>query len=417
MKVIIVGANYNNKGAQSMLYVTVSEIKKSYPDCEVYFATHEYIDDGNLKFKRLLYTYQSKKIALSDGLYFVLYTGYVFIKSHLKNLFKKGTNFKSLIELKKILPSINAIIDVSGFALGERFSIENQKKYLDNIYLAKKYDIPMYLMPQSFGPFENNVEEEEIIEDIKSLLRYPRIIFAREREGYNILKNDFKLDNVVSSTDLVLQNSGVKTNEIFINEPNLKIPSINTEKKVSVAIVPNEKCFKHGNRENILYLYKRMIELLLDAGKVIYVFRHSREDLKICISIKEMFSKNENVKLLENEFSCFEYEELIKNFDFVICSRFHGIVHAYRNGIPCIALGWSIKYRELTRNVGQGDYAFDIISGEINYEKILGALENIMKVSDIESENIKKRVAEIQKDNCFDLVRHDIENIPHSRKN
>ena len=38
MKVLITGANFNNKGAQSMLFVTVDEIRKRIPDCEIYFG-------------------------------------------------------------------------------------------------------------------------------------------------------------------------------------------------------------------------------------------------------------------------------------------------------------------------------------------------------------------------------------------
>ena len=34
---LIVGANIENKGAQSMLFITVDEIKKRIPDGEVFF--------------------------------------------------------------------------------------------------------------------------------------------------------------------------------------------------------------------------------------------------------------------------------------------------------------------------------------------------------------------------------------------
>lgn len=38
MNVVIVGANFGNKGAQSMLFTTVATIRRSYPDSKNFFA-------------------------------------------------------------------------------------------------------------------------------------------------------------------------------------------------------------------------------------------------------------------------------------------------------------------------------------------------------------------------------------------
>ena len=37
-RVLITGANFGNKGAQSMLFTVVSEIRKNFPDAEIFFA-------------------------------------------------------------------------------------------------------------------------------------------------------------------------------------------------------------------------------------------------------------------------------------------------------------------------------------------------------------------------------------------
>ena len=56
-KVLITGANFINKGAQSMLFTVTKEIKNRYPDSEVYFACNrEEYDEKNYSFKKLLYT-------------------------------------------------------------------------------------------------------------------------------------------------------------------------------------------------------------------------------------------------------------------------------------------------------------------------------------------------------------------------
>ena len=153
-----------------------------------------------------------------------------------------------------------------------------------------------------------------------------------------------------------------------------------------------------------MQMYKEITSYILQAGKTVYIFRHSREDFPICEMIAEQFQSNKNVVLLDNEFSCLEYDEFVKKFDFVICSRFHGCVHAYRNYIPCILLGWAIKYQELAENVGQGQYAFDITSRDFSPDKVIAATENLIANLNAEAGIIKEHVVEIQKHNCFDQI-------------
>ena len=38
MKVIITGANFGNKGAQSMLFTTVAFLRRNYPNAKIFFA-------------------------------------------------------------------------------------------------------------------------------------------------------------------------------------------------------------------------------------------------------------------------------------------------------------------------------------------------------------------------------------------
>lgn len=150
-------------------------------------------------------------------------------------------------------------------------------------------------------------------------------------------------------------------------------------------------------------MYKDIISHLVEKEKKVYIFRHSREDFSICKLIAEQFH-NAKVVLLDNEFSCLEYDEFVKKFDFVICSRFHGCVHAYRNYIPCILLGWAIKYQELAENVGQEQYAFDITSNDFSSDKVIAAADYLIAHLNKESGIIKEHVVEIQKYNCFDQI-------------
>ena len=400
-KFMITGANFRNKGAQAMLFVTVSELRQRYPDCEIFFATGEDLNVDEYQFKTIKYKYRLKQIALGGftGIR-QLFTSILadFVKIVIRYPEKKGGYFT----LKKMLPQMDLIIDISGFSLGDQWNRQGQEEYLDNIRLAKKYHVKMVLMPQSFGPFHYNSEQQTLHEEIRELLQYPSVVYAREQEGAALLKEQYNLKNVRQSPDLVLQNKKIDFAKVFVREPILNIP--NDILPNAVAIVPNKKCFQHGEKEILLSLYQKLIDMLLSGSREIYLLRHSNEDLSVCRMIKELFEGNEHVHLLDNDFSCLEFDVVIRKFQFAIVSRFHGAVHSYKNGIPCIILGWAVKYRELASYMNQECYAFDIRTNNINDAEILRYTAQMMENYQNEKVQIQKGLAQIQQSNCFNIL-------------
>ncbi len=401
-KVLILGANFNNKGAQSMLFITVSEIRKINDDCEIYFASTKEYDDHNYLFKELCYSERSREIALSERTYLTIIESA--IKDTIKFVIGRRNEFLwEFMDLKRLLPNIDLIIDISGFSIGDQWSIRIQEKYLDGIRLARKYNIPMILMPQSFGPFEYDQDSKFLLKEIADLFKYPDVIFARETTGYNDLIQKFQLTNVQLSTDLVLQNSGIDTKYIFLKPPVIQTPHVENG---SVAIIPNMQCFSHGEKQKILNCYTTIINILLSNNKEVYIFRHSGEDLTACEWIYETFQNNQHVWLLQNDFSCLEYDDIVKKFDFIICSRYHGIVHAYRNDVPAIILGWAEKYFELAELMGQSKYVYNITSEKIATNDIEIAVCTMLDNWPLESETIKNKVTEVQKASCFSVLKN-----------
>lgn len=400
-KFMITGGNFRNKGAQAMLFVTVSELRQRYPDCKIFFATGEELDVGEYQFDILKYKYRLKKIALG-GLQGIREFLISIIADIVKIIIRYPEKKGGYLKLKKILPQIDLIIDISGFSLGDQWNRSGQEEYLDNIRLAKKYGVKMILMPQSFGPFNYNSEQQALHAEIKELLQYPYIIYAREQQGEEALKQQYGLGNVIKSPDLVLQNKEIDLSKVFLKEPVL-----NTSDNIlpdAVAIVPNKKCFQHGNEEELLALYFKMISILLENDRQVYLLRHSQEDLSICRRIKDLFPDNMQVHFLENDFSCLEFDIVIRKFQFVIVSRFHGAVHSYKNCVPCIILGWAVKYRELAAYMNQETYAFDIRVNKINEDEILKYTTVMMENYLYEKVKIQEGLKQIQQSNCFNIL-------------
>ncbi len=397
--ILIVGAFPGNRGSQSMLFIAVDEIKKRIKEAKIYFAGTE-TDVDMYAFEQIFYSESAKDIALSECYPFTKILKCV-IRDLIKFIIGRRDNLWKYMELKKKISTIDFIIDVSGYSLGNKWSESIQLSYLKNIQLAKKYNIPIVLMPQSFGPFLYDKKRLYLMEEIKSDLQYPTLIYAREEEGYNLLKA-MHLDNVRMSTDLVLQNKSIDIKNIYKGNVELCYSKIRTRNPV--GIVPNMQCFNHGDNTLNIQMYIKITQYLLSIGKQVYIFHHSKEDKELCRKLfNQIYNvvRSDKIYLIEDEMSCLEYDVFVKQFEFIICSRYHGVVHAYRNDIPCIVLGWAVKYKELAKNVGQEMYAFDIAKEGFKIEDIISSIKKISANLMEEKKNIEKHIIEIQKNDCF----------------
>ena len=295
------------------------------------------------------------------------------------------------------------MLDISGYALGSNWGIKKCFMYVNRIKIAKRYKIPVYLLPQSFGPFQfKGMLRPFINKYIRRHLRYPEVIYAREQEGYDLLINKYKLKNIKIAHDIVLSSSEINKKNIYYKPENTQTRLYNV-KNDSVAIVPNMKNFQYGNRNDVIEHYIRIIRRLLKNKTSIYLIRHSYEDIEACHLIKKEFEENTNVTLINDDLSCFDFERIIMEFNFIIASRYHSIIHAYKNGVPCIAIGWAIKYHELLKTFKQEDYIFDVRKN-MDTNSIVEAVDKMLEKYQEESDTILEILEEVQGENVFDII-------------
>jgi len=293
------------------------------------------------------------------------------------------------------------VFDISGYAISSQFQNRNTLGKLSNVELFTGYGIPFYFMPQSFGPFDYQENRDFIVKRIREVLPKAKKIFVREEEGYKYLKDLIGGDNLVKSYDMVLQSKGIDKANVYKEQP--KINEIRIDTEHNVAVIPNMRNFDHGNTEEILKTYSDVIGQLLEWGRNVYLISHSAEDIEACTAIKDRFAGDDRVVLIKDKIDTWNYELLIRKFDYAIASRFHSIVHSYRLAVPCISLGWATKYKELLETFGQEQYIFDVrdLAGR---DKLFDALKKMDQDYMTEKEKIRNRLAEIQNNNCFDLL-------------
>ncbi len=391
--VVVTGGQLFNKGAQAMTFITMDEISRRYPDKEVIVLS-------NMDFRR---TEEEKSIYKFPIMGYPKPAQLILMQSKPGRLFFKlfgGERAKRFVE---VMENTAAVVDVSGYALGSNWGIAKTIFYLTRIAVAHSAGAAVYLMPQSFGPFDyKGVTAAFVHRMIRKKLGYAQVIMCREKAGYDLLLNKYKLKNLVLEPDLVLQNMGVNVENIYKQLPPNKGLAVEQN---SVAVIPNKKTMQYGNPQKLYSMYQRIIEVLRQQGKQVYLLYHSAEDLEICRKIKEQYFQDESfVVVVERELSCLEFDDLVSRFDFIIASRFHAVVHAYRNAIPAIVPGWAVKYLELMELFGQSSFMFDV-RGEIKEEEVEQAVYRMCESFGEHSAQIEKGLSVIRENNVYNYIK------------
>ena len=392
--IIIIGGSLANKGAQAMTFTVVDQMSRRFPNKKFYlFSIFESETNQSYKYKFTIKAWTNwHRILLSSVLH------KYFLKTFKRKLFDT--------KLENIVENAALIIDISGYRFSSQFDQNYWIFYILDIIIAKKQKIPYLIFPQSIGPFNFSFKNRIFFYPLaKYYLKYPKVIFSREYDGLRYL-NQFKNINIKKTFDIVIQNEGYNLSNIYREE--IKIKDYNILPN-SVCIIPNRMVNERIKTEEIYSIYSYILKKLMNANKNVYILRHSNGDIEICEKIKNLLTNNERIYLISDDLNVIEIENLIKKFDFVIASRYHSIIHAYKNGVPAIVIGWAIKYYELLDYFKQADYYYDI-RDLINIEIIEKSLEKMLLNFQHEKEKIKSRFESIlKKRNCFDIINKNIQ--------
>ena len=401
MNVLITGAQFGNKGAQSMLFTVVNEVRDRYPNAEFYYLPLDYYKENcfqNIENYRFHFVIDDKA-----GLDFPAKFGALQVamrSASIRKILKNAQQHGDVLALSKLWDELDVLIDVSGYSLTSKFSISSINRVLRMIDTAKAHRVKTILMPQSYGPFDF---PEDVCIRIGTGLQNVDLLFAREHDGVEQLAKYCGVnDKAILSPDIVLQAQEIKWENVFNKEPELCYPHLTTTG--NVGIVPNGETVRNGKHDVVLSAYRTILTELRAAGKEVYIFRHSN-DLQLCREIYELVKDDAHCHLIEDEIDCLSYGPFVRQFDFIVASRFHSIVHAYREHVPALVLGWAIKYQALTSLLGQEQYVFDVTADSMDLNLLSEQLNHLISNSMEESKIIRSHLKTIQTNSCFDMCR------------
>lgn len=396
--ILITGAQFSNKGAQSLLFNTINEVKEKYNNINIIYlpidwsynkTCFENIDEFAFDFAfddQYIYDAPTAKGFLS-----------IIKRKIVRSRRGRAYQKRGVYLLSELWQDIDILVDVSGYQISSKFLVSSIRRNLRYFDAAKKRNIPVILLPQSFGPFKFSKDDSAVLPQIINTLNGVDLIFAREEDGKKEIEEILSNDNIELSADLVLQASNINIRNIYTRPKSYSFRKLVT--KNNVGIIPNVQTTRIGNEIEILSLYKAIISYLLSIGKEIYIFKHS-DDLELCRKIYDMFEGNPHCILIEDDMDCFEYSMFVKQFDFIVASRYHAIVHAYKESIPALVLGWAVKYDDLSKHVLQQKYVYDITS-DFDKNQIIESLSILSRNFETEKNVIRDEVSKIQSFSCF----------------
>lgn len=331
-----------NKGAVAMTLRIIEELDQRFSGSR-FIVTTKYPGEAQNILKTLPYSIQ---LLPDNDQAFDL----PLIKLWVWMLFKAcHINIKSLVDNPVIQAynSADLVISTSGISFIDDFG------YIKIYHFSKYLQIPLLLgkrsikFTQSIGPFKS------LYNRIMARLTLPYLdrIIARGKHTVQYLSKINISKNVVNLPDIAftLQPKQSKSAKELL----VKIQS-----NTIISICPNIVCQRLDKKNMYIKSMIKLSQYILKnyPDTSILFIPHTitekkmgeNDDLAICKQIADHLENSDRV-FIENtlHYSPNEIKWLIAQCSFLIGSRFHALVAALSSAVPCMAIGWELKYEEL----------------------------------------------------------------------
>lgn len=225
---------------------------------------------------------------------------------------------------------IDVVLDASGFAFSDQWGPSAATKLRARMDTPARCGKQLILLAQALGPFT----DQEVASTSRRLFARSSLVCARDDQSH-------------AAAEALVDSAKLKKYPDFtLGVAPLPSPEIQLPERF-VAVVPNYRMLdKASSGANYLSFLRRALDLLLENGlHPVFVLHDAEEDKRVIDALPSY----RDLPVLEHP-DPRVLKEILGKASFVIGSRFHALVSALSQGIPCIGVGWSHKYPELFRD-------------------------------------------------------------------
>ena len=399
MRIALLGASFDtgNLGVSALAESSIKCILHRWPDAEVTLlagsrqAGEENLQMGNrlLKVKKTLVRF-CRNVFLPNH-FLVLFIYAILLK------ILRGSSFKAFCcrrnsYVNELLQTDIAADITGGDSFSDIYGMHRFVLVTLTKWLVILFDIPLVLLPQTYGPFNGRASKMAA----KYLLKRAAVIYSRDNSSMDYVKN--LLGNhtaaekvrfvpdvafVLDSCSPACLDTGIDLNKH--NRGSL-IAGLNVSGLLYNGGYTRDNMF--GLKTDYRRLIYRIIELLLKNENVSvllvpHVFPPAgyevESDPDACLEVyRQMIQKYpDRIFLAKGRYNHKEIKHIIGLCDFFIGSRMHACIAAMSQFIPTIGLAYSGKFAGVFESVGLADYVADVRNGdgEDLLEKVGAAFE------------------------------------------
>lgn len=249
---------------------------------------------------------------------------------------------------------VDAILDASGFAFSDQWGAGDTERMAARCLRWKKQGKKSILLPQAFGPFTS----ERIKQAFRQIIDSVDLVFTRDEISYkHISQLSVPMEHIKIAPDFTNLVQGIA-------------PAYINDLAGRPCIIPNYRMIdKTESTVSTTYLtfLASSIEHLLKQGMKPFILIHERNDAELGAQLQAHVSQTIPVIKESNPL---HLKGILGKCYLVIGSRFHGLISALSQGVPCLGAGWSHKYQMLFKSYSCLDLLVDVNNLQDSLEKV-----------------------------------------------
>ena len=261
---------------------------------------------------------------------------------------------------------------------------------------------PLAYYGRSFGPFPTETEQQRLFKSISlDMLHYFSFLSIRDH-----------------NTELIARELGIPyvstVDSAFLDSPKVDVPyelRAAIGDKPYMVFVPNYLLWHYAYKgrithETVINFYLRVMDEILDANpeqnivmlpQVFCGASYTSSDIEL---FRELADKKNDKRIIvaADCYSSDIQQTIIHDANYVIGSRYHSIVFAVNQGVPCIALSYEHKISGLLQTLCKEEWCVEFnntLDSEENQQRCLSQIRELIPMlkPDLEVRDRAKQIA------------------------
>lgn len=279
--------------------------------------------------------------------------------------------------------------------------------HIFNLELAQYFHKPIAYYGRSFGPFPTETERNQKFKEISLRLLHSFKFLAIRDKKTEQLADELHVP-YVSTVDTA-----------FLDSPAVEIPyelQRMIGKKPYMVFVPNYLLWHYAyagriSHETVIQFYSKVIDEIRKANPELNIVMlpqvfgghdYAYSDVEMFREIARL-KQDERLIVTPDCYSSDIQQTIIHDAKYVIGGRYHSIVFAINQGVPCIALSYEHKISGLLEALGKTEWCIEfskVFDSEDNQRTCLNEIKRIIPTLHVDKE-VRLKAKEIA-NQCMD---------------